>query len=277
MNKKCFICLSFLLIACNSNRKQATIYLENAQKLYEQSEYTSAKNNLDSIKKLFPKEFGIQKQGLQLRRRIETKEQERNLNFCDSLLIVRLAEAETMKPGFLFEKDTAYDDVGKYIDKSQRLETKLQTSYIRTCVTEQGEMLFSSVFYGSRPIHHSQLRVSKANGEYAVTESIPYDGGLNYSFVDGEMTTEIVTYTQGKDDGVIHFIYDNKESALKADYLGKEKYSFTISTADKNALVKAFDFAVILSDIENLKKEKEKSSQRLKYLAGKLSDESSAP
>jgi len=274
MNRKeCFICMLFFLIACNSNKKQAAAYIENVQKLYEQGEYTLAKSNLDSIKKLFPKEFEIQKQGLRLKRRIEIKEQERNLIFCDSMLKVRLAEAETAKSGFVFEKDPAYDEVGKYINKNQRLEAKLQTSYIRTNVNELGEILLSSVYYGSRPIHHSCLKVSKANGAYAETQNISYDGGLNYSFLDGGMTTEVVTYTQGKDNGVIQFIYNNKESALKAEFLGKGKYTFTISAADQNVLVKTVDFSIILSDIEKLKKEKEKSSQRLKYLENKLTSE----
>jgi len=274
MNKKEYlICLLFLLIACNSNKKQATAFLESAQKLYEQGEYAPAKSDLDSIKKLFPKEIEVQRLGLELRRRIEIKENELNLVFCDSMLTVRSAEAETMKPDFLFEKDTAYDDVGKYIDKRQRLETKLQTSYIRTNVTETGEMLLYSVYYGSRPIQHSQLKVSKTSGEYAETENIPYDGGLNYSFVDGGMTTEVVAYKEGKDGGVIQFIYSNKDFVLKAEYLGKEKYVFTISASDKNVLVKTADFAVILSDIDRLKKEKEKSAQRLVYLKGKVTRE----
>ena len=274
MNKKeILIVLLLFIIACNSNKKQSIAYLENIQKLYDQGEYAQAKDRLDSIKMLFPKEFEIQKQGLQLRRRIEVGEQERNLNFCDSLLKIRLSEAETMKSGFVFEKDPKYDEVGKYIDKSQQIEAKLQSSYIRTHVNERGEILLYSVYYGSRPIHHSRLKVSKSNGEYAETQLIPYDGGLNYSFVDGGMTTEIVTYTQGKDAGVIQFIYNNKDAALKAEYLGsrKEKYTFTISPSDKNVLVKIFDFAAVLSDIDKLKKEKEKSSQRLKYLEEKLS------
>jgi len=273
IKKEYLICLLIFIIACNSNKKQAITYLKEAKKLCERGEYTSAKNHLDSIKILFPKEFDIQKQGLQLRRQVEIKEQERNLNFCDSMLIVRLAQAETMKSQFLFEKDTAYDIVGKYIDKSQRLEAKIQTSYIRTTVSELGEILLSSVYYGSRPIHHSGLKVSKSNGEYAETEIIPYDGGMNYSFVNGAMTTEVVTYVQGKDNGTLQFIYNNKESALKAEYLGKEKYTFTISAADKSVLVKTFDFAIILSDIAKMKKEKEKSSQRLKYLESKLTGE----
>ena len=261
------------LIACNTNKKQATIYLVNAQKLYEQGEYVSAKNNLDSIKNLFPKEFEIQKDGLKLRRKIEIKENEQNISFCDSMLIIRLAEAEKMKSGFVYEKNPEYDDVGKYIDKNQSVEAKLQSSYIRTQVNELGVILFSSVYYGSRAIQHTKLKVSKSNNEYVETQAIPRDGGLNYSFIDGGMTTEIVTYTQGKDNGVIKFIYDNKESVLKAEYSGKEKYSFTISASDKNVLVKTFNFSVVLSDIEKLKKEKEKSFLRILYLEDKLTSE----
>jgi len=178
-----------------------------------------------------------------------------------------------MKSGFLFEKDPEYDELGKYVSKNQQLEAKLQSSYIRTNVNELGEILLSSVYYGNRPIQHSQLKISKNNGEYIETQIIPYDGGLNYTFVDGGMTTEIVTYTKGKDNGVIQFIYNNKESVLKAEFLGKVKYNFTISAADKNVLVKTVDFAVILSDIDKLKKEIKKSCQRLMYLEEKITDE----
>jgi hypothetical protein len=266
LKNACFIGLIFILISCNSNKKQALTYLEKAQTHYEQAEYELAKSTLDSLKIRFPKELEVRKKGLELNRRIETKVHERNLFFCDSLLNLLLAEAEVMKSGFLFEKDPEYDELGKYVEKSQRLENKLQRSYIRTGVNENGELLLSSVYYGSHPIHHSCLKVFKATGDSAETQIIPYDGGMNYSFVDLGMTSEIVTYAQGKDNGVIRFIYDNNTTALKAEYLGQKKYVFTLSSADKNALVKTVDFAVILSDISKLKKEKEKSLQRLKYL-----------
>lgn len=273
IKKEYFICILLFLFACNSNKKQAAVFLENAKELYERGEYTSAKNNLDSIKTLFPEEFGIQKQGLKLKRQIEIKEHERNLNFCDSMLKLLLPKAETKKSGFLFEKKSEYDETGKYIDKSQLLEVKLQSSYIRTTVSEIGEIQLLSVYYGGRPIQHSRLKVSKSTGEYVETLDIPYDGGLNYSFVDGGMTTEVVTYTNGKDNGVIQYIYNNKESVLKAELSGKGKYAFTISAADKQGLVKIVDFAVVLSDIDKMKKEKEKSSRRLKYLEDKLTTE----
>jgi len=266
LKKEYLIYLLLFLIACNSNQKKATVYLEYAQELYEQGDYESAKNNIDSIKELFPKEFRVQKYGLILRRKIEIKEQELNIILYDSLINVRLAEVEKLKSGFMFEKDPQYDEIGKYIDKNQQLESKFQSSYIRTNVNELGEISLYSVYYGGRPIRHAQLKVSKSNGEYAETQIIPYDGGVNYSFVDGGMTTEIVTYKQGKDNGVIQFIYNNKASVLKAEFLGKDKYTFTISSSDKDVLIRTYDFAVVLSDIENLKKEKEKSFLRIKFL-----------
>ena len=70
IKKEYIFCLLLFFIACNSGKKQAEDFLEIAQKLYEQGDYISAKSNLDSIKILFPKEFEIQKQGLELKRRI---------------------------------------------------------------------------------------------------------------------------------------------------------------------------------------------------------------
>jgi hypothetical protein len=260
----------FGVIACSGDKDKATAYLKNAQALYETGEYLPAKQLLDTIKILYPKEFEVQKQGLQLSRQVEIKMQERNIAFCDSMLLVRQSEFETQKSGFLFEKDPEYDEVGKYLDKQQKLENKLQRSYIRISVNESGEISLASVYYGKAAIHHSQLKVSKADGEYAESEAIPYDGGVNYSFVDLGMTTEVVTYNKGKDNGVIPFIYSNKDAALKAEYLGGKKFNLTISQGDKNALVKTVDFATIISDIEKLKKEQQKAAERIEYLQSKV-------
>jgi predicted Ser/Thr protein kinase len=269
MKKIIFLALLFA-VACNDNKKQASAYLGNAQNLYEVGEYVAAKHALDSLKVLFPKEFEVLKQGLQLSRQVEVKIQERNLLFCDSLLLVRQSEFEIEKSGFLFEKDPEYDDIGKYVDKQQKLENKLQRSYIRINVNELGELALSSVYYGSQAIRHSALKVSKSDGEYMETQNIPFDGGVNYTFVDLGMTTEVVTYIKGKDNGVIQFIYNNKDAVLKAEYLGGKKYTLTLSQADKKSLVKTVDFAFILSDIEKLKKEKEKSTKRIEYLETEL-------
>lgn len=260
----------FLFFACTDDNKKARMYLERAKTYFENKEYNSAKLALDSIKIVYPKALEIQKESLQLFREIELDEQKRNLSYCDSMLIVRQDEAESLKPNYLFEKNPEYDEVGRYMDKQQKLENNLQRSYLRTWVDELGNLYMSSTYYGSGALKHDRLRVTRSNGEFAETNPVPYDGGLNYRFTDLGMTTEVVTYSRNSDNGTIMFIYNNKDQTLKAEYLGGRKYSITLSKADKNALEKAVDLSIVLTDIEFLKKEKEKVSKRIEYLQTKL-------
>ena len=265
-----FICAVFLLLACNQKKMDARAYLESARRFYTETDYDSAQKMLDSLKIFYPKDYRVLKDGLQLSRLVEVKQQNRNLVLYDSLLQIRTTERDSIKPNFIFEKNPDYDDVGKYYQESQKLENTIRRSYIRSEVNELGIMKLASVYYGDLPIHHTGLKVSNPQGEYTQTESIPYDGGINYSFTNMNTTTEVVTYTNGKDNGVILFIYNNRKLPLKAEYTGGKKYSITISPSDKEALVKTYDFSVVLSDIDKLQKEKEKASKRIAYLQGKV-------
>ena len=95
---------------------------------------------------------------------------------------------------------------------------------------------------------------------------------MNYSFTDLGKTTEVVTYRNGKDKGLILFIYNNIKLPLKAEYTGGKKYVITISASDKEAMINTFDFSVVLSDIDKLYKEKEKAYKLIAYLQGKVSE-----
>jgi hypothetical protein len=268
-----FIGILLLSVACNKKETGARACLENARHLYENADYDSAQKMLDSLKILYPDEWETRKESLQLGRLVELKQQERNLILYDSLLQIRLVQRDSMKPYFLFEKNTEYDETGKYYAKSQQLENNLRRSYLRSGVNEAGRIELASIYYGVQPIRHTGLKVSASGGEYTETEAIPCDGGMNYSFTDLDMTTETVTYAGGKDNGVIQFIYDNRNIPLKAEYTGGSKQSgITVSPADKDALADIRDLSVVLSDIDRLNKEMEKSSRRIAYLQGKLND-----
>ena len=249
-----FISIFLLSFACNKKGIDARAYLENAKNFYENADYDSAQKMLDSLKILYPTDFEVRKEGLQLGRLVKLGQEARNRALCDSLLQIRLAQRDSMKSNFLFEKNPEYDEIGKYYAKSQKLENNLRRSYIRSSVNESGIMELASIYCGAQPIRHTGLKVFGFKGEYAETETIPYDGGLNYSFTDLNMTTETVTYTKGKDNGVIRFIYNNMNTPLKAEYTGgNKKYGITVSQADKDALADIRDFSVVLSDIDRLK------------------------
>jgi len=75
---------------------------------------------------------------------------------------------------------------------------------------------------------------------------------------------------KGKDGGVIQFICDYHKEKLQAEYLGGSKnYSFQITANDKNAVAQTNELAIILSDIDRLKKEIQKAQGRIEYLKTK--------
>lgn len=101
--KKSAICITLATLAlagCNNDEKNAQARLDNARSMYEQNEFFAAKNEIDSIRILYPKEFKVIREGLTLMRQVEQKEAERNLAFCDSLIPVKQQELEGLKKGF---------------------------------------------------------------------------------------------------------------------------------------------------------------------------------
>lgn len=271
--KKSAICIALAAItlaACNQTEKEAQARLNNARSMYERNEFFAAKSEIDSIRALYPKEYKVLKEGLTLMRQIELKEAERTIAFCDSLLPIKIEEAEALKKGFNFEKDSVYEEIGNYIWKQQTIERNVQRCYIRSGVNEKGEIYLASVFYGGAPINHTGLKVSTPDGQFAETASIAYDGGVNYRFKDLGKTTEVVTYKGEKGLDAAKFIATNVKERIKAEYTGSKPYTIYIADGDKKAIAATYDLATVLSDLENLIKEKDKSTNRIAYLKNKL-------
>ena len=267
----CYIGVAvFLFTGCNNSEKEAQSRLDRAQLLFNQNELFAAKSEIDSLRSLYPKEFKVLKEGLVLMRQIELKEAERNIAFCDSLLPIKIEEAETLSKGFVFEKEAEYQEIGNYIRKQQTIEQNVERSYVRCGVNEKGEMYLASVYFGSRPIEHTRIKISTGDGLYAETASIPYDGGVNYRFKDLGNTTEIVTYKGDNSMDAIKFIYANEKSRIKVEYTGGKPFSIYMADADKKAIIETYNLATVLSDIENLTNEKDKATKKIAYLKGKL-------
>lgn len=271
--KKSAICIALAAItlaACNQTEKEAQARLNNARSMYERNEFFAAKSEIDSLRALYPKEYKVLKEGLALMRQVELKEAERTIAFCDSLLPIKIEEAEALKKGFNFEKDSVYEEIGNYIWKQQTIERNVQRCYIRSGVNEKGEIYLASVFYGGAPINHTGIKVSTPDGQFAETATIAYDGGVNYRFKDLGKTTEVVTYKGEKGLDAAKFISTNVKERIKAEYTGGKPYTIYIADGDKKAIAATFDLATVLSDLENLIKEKDKSTNRIAYLKNKL-------
>ena len=54
------------------------------------------------------------------------------------------------------------------------------------------------------------------------------------------------------------------------EYTGGKPYTIYLADADKKALLATYDLAVLLSDVNQMSKEKDKATKKIEYLAGKL-------
>ncbi|MCC8143865.1 MAG: hypothetical protein LIO97_08205 [Tannerellaceae bacterium] len=265
--------LFFLLVACNGDGKKAQQRFDRAQQMYERNEFFAAKNEIDSIRALYPREVKVMRESLRLMRLIEVRESERTIAYCDSLLPLKQLKAEELVKGFILEKDTVYQEIGNYVWKQQTIERNVERCYVRADVDEKGEMYLTSVYFGSRPIEHTGMKVSIKDGLFAETPAIPYDGGVNYRFKDLDNTTEVVTYKGDNAQDVVNFIYTNEGERIRVDYTGGKPYTIYLNENDKKAIVATYDLATVLSDIENMSVARDKAAKKIDYLKGKLDEE----
>ncbi|MDR2764206.1 MAG: hypothetical protein LBB90_04165 [Tannerella sp.] len=265
----CLFCI-LALTAC-SKTEEARKQLQQARLLYENKQFSAAKNAIDSLRMWYPRELEVLKEALVLMRQAERGESERNIAFCDSLMPVRMEEAGKLKKGFVFEKDSVYEETGNYVWKQQIIERNVERSYVRCGVDEKGEIYLASVYFGKRPINHTGLKLSLPDGTYAETASIPYDGGLNYRFKDEGNITEVVTCKDENSLSAIHFVCASAEKArIKVEYTGGTTFSLYLSENDRKAIRATYDLAVVLKDIEFMRREKEKSMKKIRYIDSKL-------
>ncbi|MDR1330472.1 MAG: hypothetical protein LBK07_00020, partial [Tannerella sp.] len=225
-------CLLALVLAAGcSHTKEARGRLAQAQALYETGQFAAAKNAVDTLRALFPRELDVMRDALTLMRLVERGESVRNVAYCDSLAPLRLEEAERLKKGFVFEKEEEYEETGRYVRQEMTVERNVERSHVRCGVDEKGEIYLASVYFGASSLRHTGLALSIPDGSGARTATIPYDGGMNYRFTDGGNETEVVTYRGENGIAAIRFIYDaDRRARIRAEYTGGRPFALYLSS-----------------------------------------------
>lgn len=259
-------CVAGMLLACSGVEKQAEGKLAAARAAYEQGDYASAKLLIDSIKILYPKAFGARRAGNRLLMEVELGEQERNMAYIDSMTAVKQAQLDSMLAGYVLEKDTAYQQVGRYLHPLQVVERNLHRSYLRFQVDERGALSMTSVYCGSAPIHHSAVRVTAPDGTYAET---PPSQDSYETTVLGEYI-EKADYTQGNDGDVIGFICLNSGKSLRVTYRGDRTYHTQLQPSDRQAAVAVSQLAGVLSAMNEMRGKREEASLKAAFIKAKM-------
>ena len=260
--------LALTLGACGNGEKEAGNLFQRAEMSFAAGDYSLAKLQIDSIRTLYPKAFEVRKAAIGLMQQVDLKEQDRTLAYLDSMLAVKQAAFDAIKNKFVFEKDTAYQEVGNYFYPTQVVEKNIGRSFLRAQVNEHGEMSLTSIYCAGGNIHHKAVKVA-ADDTYAET---PASSDI-YETTDLGRPIEKADYRLPADGGVTAFIVSNKDKkSISLEFEGNRNYKTQMRADDVKAIAEVSELARVLAGMEEIRKEQKEANLKKRFVLKKIEE-----
>lgn len=261
-------CLGGAFTACDNSEKQAAQRLQLAREAFENGLYSEAKLHIDSIKLLYPKAFDVRREGIGLMQQVELAEQTHGLAYLDSMVQVKQQMFESIRSRYTFEKNEEYERIGHYLHPSQVIEKNLHRSFLRFRVDEQGVLSTTSIYCGSRSIHHTGVRVTAPDGTFAETAA----STDSYETTDLGEKIEKADYKPGQDGNLLEFVALHSDQPLKLTYQGEHPYSTTLTPSDRQAAVAIRELAQLLASITEIRHNIDETRLKIEFVQKKMAE-----
>lgn len=276
MKRTLLLSVMILVLSCADNvEKNAQKHLDTAHEEFSSGNYNIAKQEIDSIRILYPKAFETRRQAIKLMQQIEETEQIRAIEFEDSIITVASAAFEKIKGNYVFEKDENYQDLGLYTIKSQAPGRNTDRTYIRAQVDELGRMTLISSYRGSSYIHHDWLKLSVGDDYVDTPESKD-----RHEFTDLGVYYEWLSFINGNDGGAAAFINANKDENITYTLYRKTGpessrpvyRNLKLSKDDRYAIASLYDLSQVLLSLNEHKNLRDEAERHLKFIRSKMKD-----
>lgn len=259
-----FLAMNSLFFACSTDEKeQARELLQQAKNSFAQGEWISTKLILDSIHRGFPSQVEVRRGADTLSWRIDVAEAKRNLAFIDSVLPKATAQKDSMKPLFIFAKDTLYQNVGTFVSRKMSIDRNLQRTYLKPYADETGAFFVLCQYYGKANLAHKLVELEADGVLFRTSEE-----GVFNSFSDGEMICETTLWSGKNADGMANFILEYPK--IKVKISGEKTHAFSLTQTDRDAFLETLNFATLLSDFSRLEAEKKRATATIEKLSSRL-------
>ncbi len=265
------LALSLLAGCGDGGEKEAQVRLQKAEAALQQDNFSEAKLQIDSIKMLHPKAFEARKQGIKLMQQVDLKEQQKTLVYLDSMMQVKQLQLDSIKGRFVFEKDTAYQDIGNWFYPTQVVEKNVGRSFLRAHVNELGEMSLTSIYCAGGTLNHTSVKVSV--GDTFAETPMAKD---SYTTTDLGRTIEKADYKLGEDGGVAGFIVANADKNIQLTFIGDKTWRTAMQKTDRQAFVELTDLARILSGMEEIRKQQKEANLKIQFVTRKVEEAKAA-
>ena len=255
---------SLVLISCSSDNREAKDALSRARQYYAEADYVAATQEIDSLKKSYPKAFDEIKASLSLLDSVRRGENELIIRQCDSMLINTQHGLDSLRKLFHLRFDKKYDEKATYIPKEGHSSGLIRQTTLRSGVVEDGDMFIESIFVGNSKRHY-RLKITDKDGNSVQTENETGDG-LNYKTTTPATTYEIIKFVEAKLNGLPQFIDKNKRRGLTATLEGDARYSYKLPQQVVNSLSQSYRLSSAIKRGDSLIVEKDKAQYKIEYL-----------
>lgn len=257
-----------MLTSCSGDKKKAQLLLDRAREVYAQGDLEDAKALIDSLGTLYPKVYEVRHAANRLGYDVTLSQLQRDVNFIDSVLQAKQEELDKILPDFAYERDTAYQTMGRYLLPSQVIERNTTRSFLRSQTDETGRMSLTSIYVGASPIHHVRVKVTAPDGTWVETPSSPD----SYETSDLGLTIEKADYPQGKDGGLGVFIAERADESLTMQFSGDRTQQVALTAADRKACRQVYELAQQLSLLAELKSNQEENLRKIAFVEKKIEE-----
>lgn len=153
-----------------------------------------------------------------------------------------------LKKNFNYKYDE-FEKKGWYTHKDQTVQNSYNRNYLGVMVNNVGYAYLESNYYGSSWIFHTGVEV-KIGDTVHKTEDIPsYDKNNVRTVLSGDVS-EIISYTSGKDNGVLQAIATSGENVVRVRFSGNENIKdITLSQKDKQAIKDSYELFELIKKL----------------------------
>lgn len=248
-----------LLTACTSEAKMRT-ELQHADSLGQVGRYTEALELLEGIRTNAASSNEEIREAIEQKNKWRLQEAEQELIRLDTELGALKNQIETLLKDF---NPLGHPPALLYCHKHLTAEAQGHTPHLRAEVDTLGNLQLTSVFVGSKAIHHSALRLSSQGGTTRRTLDVPHDDAFNYRYADGEQYWELVTYSRTY-LGELAPLDVPLTGQVRVELLssGQSASQWTMDSKTKAALQATIQLQGLLAKRQSLRQEQLKYAQR---------------
>lgn len=261
-----------LLLSCQKSEHAGRQLLQQADSARTAGDYALAYRLIDSLNKTYLTDTINRRLGMTLKRAVMSEEAARNRRYIDSLMPLMQQRIDSTLRDFTLYGDTRYGTTPEYYRPVLLPARNLNRSYLRAAVQKGGDCTLTSVYSGGRALNHCAVKLHIMPDDItAATETVAYDGGLNYRYRDGGLFAELVSYQPQQSQAVTQLIRQaaREKKSLRMAYLsdsGQVLHEITLSQTDVQALAQTLQLSDLLMQYNSLQRDAEKADRRMARL-----------